>query len=290
MSVQVLKNTPATLSVQFTLDGTPADPGSVTVTVLRADGTTLASGSASGTGTNPRTFGLTTAHTALLDRLTVTWASVALGTLTTQAEVVGALLFTESEARAFHDGALADTTVYTDDRIAARRAALTDLFEQLGVFAIPRYRLVTLDGSGRTTQLLPDIRVTALRSIETREHGTQTWTAFTAAELADTFVDNAGEMLRESLGVFPCGRQNVRAGYEYGRRELPADLSYAALLEARDKLVTSNISDRAISYTTDAGTAQLWTPGLSGRGQAVSRLPEVDRILRLYAERVPGIG
>src|SRR5690349_811749 len=92
---RILQGTPGTLSQQWTEDGAPADPGTVTISVTRADGTVLVAvgTGTSGSGTNPRTFQLTTTHTALLDTLTVTWTSTTKGTLTSYLEVVGGFHF-----------------------------------------------------------------------------------------------------------------------------------------------------------------------------------------------------
>jgi hypothetical protein len=92
---RILQLTPGTLSQQWYEDGAAVDPGAATVGITRADGTILvAAGTATaGTGTAPRTFNLTTTHTALLDRLTVTWTSVTKGTIVSYVEVVGGFWF-----------------------------------------------------------------------------------------------------------------------------------------------------------------------------------------------------
>jgi hypothetical protein len=94
--------TPGTLSQQWYEDGAVVDPGSVTVGITRADGTVLvAAGAATtGSGTGARTYNLTTTHTALLDRLTVTWTSTLKGTLLSYVEVVGGFWFSLAELRA----------------------------------------------------------------------------------------------------------------------------------------------------------------------------------------------
>jgi hypothetical protein len=91
---RIQKATPGTLSQQWYEDGVAVDPGTVTLGITRADGTTLvapATGT-TGSGTGVRTYNLTTTHTALLDRLTVTWTSTLKGTLLTYVEVVGGFL------------------------------------------------------------------------------------------------------------------------------------------------------------------------------------------------------
>src|SRR5215217_5067951 len=117
---RVQQLTPATVSQQWYEDGTATDPGTVTVGITRADGTTLvAAGAAtSGTGTSPRTFNLTTTHTALLDRLKLTWTSTTKGTLTSYVEIVGGFLFTLAELSA---DLATSTTTYTAAQMADAR-------------------------------------------------------------------------------------------------------------------------------------------------------------------------
>jgi hypothetical protein len=99
---RIQQRTPGTLSQQWYEDGTVVDPGTVTIGITRADGTSLvAAGTATaGSGTAARTFNLTTTHTALLDSLTVTWTSTLKGTLVSYLEVVGGFLFNLADARA----------------------------------------------------------------------------------------------------------------------------------------------------------------------------------------------
>lgn len=296
---QVLVATPATVSQSWYLDGVLIDPGEVTVTITNLAGTALETDAAtSGTGAAARTFPLTTTHTADLDTLRLVWTSPTKGVLTSRVEIVGDLLFTEAEARAFDGSKLENTTTYTDAAISAARARITQDFEQiLGVPVAPIYRRIITDGDGSCSLLLPDaLGITRLRSIETREAGTQTWTAFTADELADVLVRPFGMLTRDSRAPFLWGVQNVRVGYEVAHPDaptgVPAPLKQAALLVltggTAQSIVGSDIDYRATSFSDGIGTIRFLTPGL-GRGDVWYSEPDVNRILQTYRHRVPGL-
>lgn len=286
----ILVNVQETLSASFyNDDGTLVDPGTVTVKITDVVGNTIvAAGTATaGTGTAARTYAL--AAQAELDILTVTWTSSTYGAFVQTVEVVGGFLFTVREARTFDNNALANTTTYTSAAIDETRARITDEFESItGVSFVPRYRRDVLDGHGDETLALPRREIRAIRSVETRASGGVDWTAFDADELADVFL-GWDYIHRETLGSWSSGVRNLRVGYEHGYSTPPYDIKQAALLALSYYLTAKNLSDRAISLSTEFGTQQLWTPGVSGRGSAVHPLPEVDRVLRSYMTRLPVI-
>jgi hypothetical protein len=288
---QVLRSQPATLSATFTdTSGATVDPGVVTVTITRLDGTALVTDAAtSGSGAAARTYTLTAAQTGTLDTLTATFTSASLSaTAVSVAEIVGAYLFTEAEARAFDGAAMASDTLYPDAAIQEARARITDQFETIcNVSFVPRYRLDTFSGSGYTTLPLMRFKVTDIRSVEYRTLGSVTWTAYDADDLADLFIENYGDLLRETRGTFVTGRRNIRIGYEHGFTTPPYDIKQAALLALKYEIANKNYGDRTISMSNEFGSEQYWTPGISGRGTAIHPLPEVDRILKLYDFKVP---
>jgi hypothetical protein len=146
--------TPGTLSQQWYEDGAVVDPGTVTVGITRADGTVLvAAGTATtGSGTGARTYNLTTTHTALLDRLTVTWTSTLKGTLLSYVEVVGGFWFSLAELRAIRG--LTDTTDYPTSDLAAMRTTVEDAIEEYTGALVPRYAYQTVSGvSGQPIRL-----------------------------------------------------------------------------------------------------------------------------------------
>lgn len=295
MSTQILRGLAATISATFDQDGDVVDPGTVTVSITRADGTAVVTGATTdGTGATPRTYQLAPGATAMLDQLTATWTSSTLGTVTTEVEVVGDLLFTVAEARALGgtsaSNGLLDTVAYPDAVIEAARSRITESFQDIcGVAFVPRYRRVIVDRLDGSHLLLPDMRVTALRSIETRER--TTWTAWTADELAEAYVTPWGGLTSE-LARISSGSRNVRVGYEHGWERAPQDIRRAAMILARNQIVESNFSDRATGFSSDTGTYSIGQAGTQQNAWSAFRhtgYPEVDAVLNRYMERIAGL-
>lgn len=295
---QLLRGLAATIEATYTnAEGVAVDPGVVTVTITRLNGTAVATAAAtSGSGAAKRTYTLSGSVTADLDTLTVVWSSVTLGTITATYEIVGAFLFTVAEARAFDDKHLGTidneaeptTYLYPTALIEAERERIAEEFERIcEVSFIPRYRMVTLSADDDGTIRLPDMQVQAIRSVETRSGSA--WTAFSADDLTDLVFDSAGLVARDTRGIFPTGNRLVRVGYEYGFPTVPLQIRRAALLTARYSLAVSWTSARTITASNEFGTQQYWTPGYSGRGSAIHELPEVDKILRQFMYRVPRV-
>lgn len=282
---QIQRGMAAALAVTFYVDGVAADPGVTTVTVTRLDGTAIVTGAAtSGSGAAARTYAL--AGQTDLDILTVTWTSAMYGDAQQTVEVVGELLFTLRQARAFDGGALANTATYTTDAIGQARQAIAEEFEQVcGVSFVPRLTRETIDGAGRDWLFLSHLDASAIRAVEVLDSGTGAWTAYTPAELADVQILDAGQIRRMDGTTFVSGRQNVRVTYEHGYARPPAGIVEAALLYLRFRMVSSNLGSRTISASNEYGSEQYWTPGYSGRGSAINELPFVDKVLRQYMQR-----
>lgn len=286
---RILARTPATVSVEFHQAGAIADPGEVTATITRADGSVLVPvAPVEGETAAARTLELSASETADVDLLLIDWESDDLGTVRTRVEIVGDQLFTVREARAFDGGKLSDPTKFQTAAIEATRARIEDAFAEIcGVSFIPRLRIAVLGGQRSCTLVLPDLKVTELRSVETRS-GTD-WTAFTSDELEAVLLDPAGVLVRDSYQVWPWGNRNVRVSYVHGFETVPMDVRRAGLILARYELVESNLSDRATSFSDESGTYRIATAGLT-RGSWFG-LPLVDSVLQRpgYMHRTPGI-
>jgi hypothetical protein len=279
---RILQNTPGTLSQQWYEDGVAVDAGTVTVGITRADGTVLVAAltGTSGTGASPRTFSLTTTHTALLDRLKVTWTSSAKGTQVSYVEVVGGFLFTINQARALSP--LSNTTTYPTARIAEARILVEQTIEDAcGRAFVPRYTLETLNGTGTSTLMLkwPDVR--SVRSVTVTTSGVGT--AYTAPELALLAFSPSGAVT--SSGLWPYGASNITVGYEHGTEFTPARVTQAALMLARAWLVTGPVDNRALGVAAPDGgfSFGLATPGRNGSWVGI---PEVDAVIDQYNLRV----
>ncbi len=279
---RILAGVAGDLEIVLTSDGALTDPTSTaTCAVTDEAGDAVASGAAAivGTTSGKLRFSLTAAQNANPKRLIATW-TFTLGTamtMTSRHETVGEVLFTENEARTFDNSALANTTTYPQATLLRGRDLIQDAFERiLGWSMGTRYEREVVDGPG-TSELWMDRReLTAVRSVKERTRGTSTWTAYSAADLADILVYRDGRLLRETLGSFAYGKRNVAIEYEHGRRPIPLDLRRAALRLLRHQLVKSNLDDRALSQSGEFGTFSLATPGMRG---AWFGIPQVDSVL-----------
>lgn len=263
---RIERNTPGTLRKQWYEDGVPADPGTVTVGIVRANGTVLvaAGTGTSGSGTNVRTYNLGTAQTALLDVLTVTWTSTNRGVLTSYVEVVGGFLFPLAEL-------LADSEVTaTAGEVAAARLMAEQAFEDAcGVAFVPRYARETFDGTGGYDLMLRPV----LRTVRA---GSSDGTALTAAELADLEYERTGRL--RAANRWGSGARLVLE-YEHGYDFPPAEVSRAVKRLAKHYLTDWSADDRALRLDTEAGSYVMAVPG---RGGSVFGIPEVDAVAQRY--------
>lgn len=277
----------ATLEANIYVSGTATTPATAgTVTVKDAHGTTLSSGAATISGSTLR-YTPTAASMANVNQLTLTWADVVIGTdpaisVTTSAEAVGELLFTEAEARAFDGGALSDATLYPDAMIRRAHDLIMDAFE--GVLGYPlgrRYYVETLDSEGGTLLRLSRPYVRTVRKIEERLTGSRTYQAYTQDQLDAVFANNWG-LLQNERSTFQSGLQAVRVGYEAGK-PIHAEIRRAGLFTVRHQLVRSNIPARALFQNTDQGQFRI---AVAGDNEHWFGLPDVDAVLARHREPV----
>lgn len=291
-SARILRGTAGVLEVTAYVDGTATDPTVASVSVVDEAGNAVTTGAAAITGTSSGkvTAAITPANTALVNNLIVTWSLTIGGvvqTLTTYHRIVGDLLFTESEARAFDNAALASATTYSDALLATARDRIHDSFADVCRVAFGlSYGREILDGSGDVVQWLVGNRVSTVRSIKYRDRGATAWTAYTAAEIADVLVDRNGKLERETLGSFLYGRRNIAVEYEHGWQPIPEEVKRAALWLLRDQLSGSDLPRNAISQSSEIGTFSLSVPGLRG---SYFGLPQVDEVVKRYSQRLPGV-
>lgn len=275
--------TAATLTATFRdQHGESAAPaGTVTVKVTRADGTTLlAAGTATGTDGYARTVALTAAQTATLDTLTATWTDGGNNaTITTRHDIAGGFYFTLAEVRA---GEAALATGYSTDQLVAGRRAVEDEFEGIcGVAFVPRFRRVTLDGTGRAAILCPDPMLRTVRSV------TIDGTALDADALAGLALTDSGLLTRTDGGLFTAGAGNVTVGYEHGYDRPPAEIRRYAMKRLRQVMTesASAVPARATSFQVgDTGVFRLAT---ASRWQVGD--PDIDGALARWAIRPVGV-
>jgi hypothetical protein len=273
------------IAVTIYSDGTPGTVTSPVVSVVDAAGETVPM------GTVAVTSGRITAQlpAASNDRpkvLTATWTftmNTASHEVTTVHETAGGLLFSEAEARAYENGAM-PSSAYPADTLLRARDQVHDAFEDIiGVGLGVRSVREVVDGPGSVELELRRMPIRRVVSVRERTFGTQAWTAYNNAAIADILVLPDGAIRRESLGSFTRGRQNIAVEYEHGLYPIPLDLRQAGLRVTRNVLVRSNANDRLMSATTQVGTERFAVAGL--RDGAWFGIPPVDSVLQFYRDR-----
>lgn len=270
---------------QIGSDGEAANPGTVTVTVTRADGTEIATAQAtSGTLTAARTFTLTPALTATLDRLTATWTASGVTLATTVVDVCAAPWFSNAELRAEHKS-LSNTSTYTPTLITVARLQVEGFIESITHRRFtPGYDYHVVRGTDRCELIVPNVNLRTIRTAALVDHaGTET-----TIDVATVTVDaDSGIISRSSAWSSPW----VRLGYEYGFATPPGDVKAAAMRLTREVLERSKVvaPDQAITWnSTDFGwSAVMVTPGVRG---AHTSLPTVNEVLDRWMFNEIGIG
>lgn len=284
-SQRVLVNTSATMRRTFTVDGDATDAdGTVTYAVVNAAGTSVQTGNATSEGSGVYRFLLNKPSTVA--EYTVTWSGTWSGiaqSVVDYVEVVGAHLFTETEARAYYGSDLSSTTVYTDAKIAEARDRIADEFEEIcGVSFVPKFRRERLPGTGRYELYLARPKTTSLIT------ATVTGTDVSSNV---TILPDPGNVLYRTDGVWTTPPRsnplNVTVEYQHGWSTPPADIRRAALMLLRHHLVRDTtgggIPERALSLTDELGTIRLAQPGRFGNAYGI---PAVDAALKRYSHKV----
>lgn len=275
--MRLLKDTPGVVSVLFTDDETVLTPtGPVTVTVTRADGSAVTSGTAT-TLTGLHSF--TVAPQAVLGLLTLRWAGTFNGlarSKTTYLEIVGSRIFELMELRDFDDAI--DTVKFPTAALNAVRERVEDEFERITRWCfIYRAVRIVIPAAGADTIMLP---VRMPRAVTAIKDGS------TVLAVSTVDVDIDGAVMLNNGRTF-AGK--VTVDFEYGMDVTPVDVKDAAIFYARYRLFAdrlSNVPDRAESFTaTEGGTYRL---AVAGRSGYETGLPEVDAILSRYNLKVPG--
>lgn len=296
MTVRVARTATATLSRTFYVGETPTDSTApVTVAVTDAAGQDVASGTATSAGTGTGRYTCTLPAQSTLALLTVAWTATISGVQVVeydQVEIVGGFYFSLAEGRA-SDSSLADQSKYSTEELLRARQEVEEECERITRRAfVPRYRRITLDGTGTSDLMLPDpgdeqisgivlrgVRL-PIRSATVAPRYGQTAVALTGGELAALAVTRDGILRRTDGRVWTEGLANVVLEYEHGNDGPPADLARAALTRFRSRLQmrTSGIPDRATSYSTEGGTYRLATPDAASTG-----IPDVDAVYSRYS-------
>lgn len=245
----------------FDQAGDPVDMDALpVVTVKDGAGGTLSTGTATSTGTGTYAFPVAP---ALLDTLTVLWEgeiSTNPASFTTYAEAVGAVPLVPADIRAV-DEDLADDTKYPDARVQSAIEQAWEILERnMRIGIVPRGRRVTLDGSGTTDLLLPDLHPIAVYTVD-------------GAAASDVDCYDSGIAYRS--GGWTAGRRNVSLHYAHGFTSTPEPVLGALITLTVDKLITRATPGRATSLSTDVGAFRLTIAGRDGP----TGIPDVDAVI-----------
>jgi hypothetical protein len=277
-----LKNTQATLSVTFSSGAADA---AVTTLITNAAGGTVTSGTAThGTG-GVYTFVLPPQTDVAA--LTVTWTGTFGGvvqSLQFAVDVVGALLFTLADLRAFgppNDLPLSDTSKYPDQVLADSRARITDLFRRCcGVSFIPRYDHWEFDSYYQTTLYLPARRVTKLLSV------TVGGVPLSPTDLAACVIQPNGQLYHSNtfFGFWSGWQRNgIQVEYEHGWQQPPPEITRIGMQLARYELTASQLADRFISMSNEFGVVRQAQPS----SKNPTGIPVIDATLCRYDQTTP---
>jgi hypothetical protein len=266
----------ATIEARFYADGVPADDGIPTISITRADGTTLvAPGTATSSGgTGIRQYALPAQPEVNL--LKATWTG-ATQTVITWVEVVGDILYTLAAMRGVKVAGgtpFASTTDFPNQVLLDRRAEVTDDFEaRTGYSFIPRFARETLDGDGSSQLVLRQLRCSKLLSVTIDG---------TAQQTSDFTLASSGVLAWKRGGWFSTlQRQNVVVEYVYGWDRPPAAISTVALLRTAMLLQPSQFAGAVTVTTPDGGSYSYSQAGQSFQGGGIRHYgwPDIDATL-----------
>lgn len=264
-----------------------SDEGTVTIGIVDANGDAVVASGTAVTDNSDGTYEYTLAAQDDPALLTATWTVAGGATYVTYVEVVGALLFSESAARAFEDSRLSDTTKFPDADISNERARITDWLEtQTGRSWIPRYRRATLRGN--STDLISLADATKSEGASGGEGALMDISqilSVTVGGVAQTVAnfEIEGWRLWHTTGSFPWARRpNIVIEYVYGLPHPRDGADRIGLLELVERLPASRL-DRAATTSTDEFGSYGWDPQNNGRP---SRVPEVNAWCRDHDVRV----
>lgn len=270
-------------------DGEPANPGTTSVTVTRADGDVIATAAATteSSTTNELSYTLSAANNTQLDWLKAVWTDAGDSTTwTTYYEVVGGFYFSRNYAIG-EDPKFSD---YTSAQLLAKRTQVEwelESEQMCNRAFVPRYRRVRVKSHGRNHLILPNPDIRSIRSA-TAYYTSTSSEAFSASDLAELHYSESGVVTRTDGVDWPCAELVVE--YEYGWNQPPPDLMPAILRRTRWLLGrnTSGIPERATSFQVDnGGSYSLAQPGRNGWYTAD---PDIDLLIARYRFERAGIG
>ena len=285
---QVFKDSIGRLYIKIYVAGDPIDAGgNLTCTVTDENDATILSGvTATNDGTGIYYVDLGVANTTKVKKLYAEWSGTFQGSTQkarTHHEVIGFPIFTEAQARAFDIAQLNDASSYSESAILQERATITDLLEQwTGVAWSPRYNRAKMIGEKEKMISLPNFHINEIISVKILGE--------TVAVSNFEIDENAGFIYRKD-GLFPEATTDfplpIVIEYEHGWDYIRNGVDRIALKLLVDRLVSTNIPDRATSFNDELGNISLVTQG--GGFKNPTRIPEVNQWIEENMEKVFGV-
>lgn len=260
-------------------DGVLADaPATPTVNVSDGEDHTVASGTATRTGTGTYEFTLTGAQLGQCDLYTATWAGGG-STFRTQFEVIGSWPVSLAQLRAGNTE-LADLVRYPAALLrAARDLALDRMETACQVAWSTRRARATLDGDGSGLIILPHSEVQQVLALTVDG---------TAWAPGDCKLWPWGGLAAPDGQTWVRGLRNITVDYLHGAARCPAPVADAVVELAIGACIEygTRVPERATSMSTEVGTFRLTIPGRDGP----TGIPRVDAVIAQYGYVKPAIG
>lgn len=281
-ATRVVKGVAATFTHQFVdQDGEPAAPsGTVTVAAVDSEGSTVALGSVSGSGTDPRSVS-TSSVVSDVDHITLTWSDDGTEVATDVVEVVGGTIGTVAAIKATDPSINAEPAA----TVLAKRKTVEDLATRvLGRSPFERFYVERVDGTGTDRLQLAWPDLISVKWARVYSNATS-YVELTAAELAAIPADQGGAAVRSDGDIWECGRRNIEIGYRFGLRELPGDLREALHKSVRHAI--TQFDTGVPTFAASMTTADGFSMGIAGPGneQWATGDRDVDRVINGYRFR-----
>lgn len=261
----------ALITLTLYQDGTQTDLGTVTIGIVDANGDTVVAAATAVTDNSDGTYTYSLAKQSEPNLHVNTWSVAGGSDFTTYTDIQGSTLFNEAQLRAFDDGAISDTSTYTDADIAQAHQQAVEYMEAFtGRSWVRRYNRIVLPGNGSRTL---DISGTPGRT-STGLHLNRPGAAHDIISIIS--ADDGSSITTSNIIIHPGGLlertdaswtqatssdpRNVTVEYEYGQ-PFPVDgADRIAMILARHWLVTTRIPDSAGSYNDALGNF-VFEPG-----------------------------
>lgn len=267
-------------------DGTPVTPHAPATVVIR-DGAGVQVFSGAATASDHKlTAVVASSELEHLDVFTATWSALVNSVATqwvSDIELVGGYVFEIADLREqdrtftvekYPTETLREVRGWVEDVIEGPRAA--------NVAFVPRSSRVTIDGTGRTSLVLPDLNVREVYAVSVDG------VAWTDAQIAKLTVDDGVLWLASGAPFYmwPAGHRNITLHYSHGHDRAPGAITRAALMLAKEYLVKSDVPGRATA--TSIGD-QLFRLTIAGR-DGVTGLPDVDAAIDQFGRKTYTVG